>query len=478
MGALRLLRAGALFTLGDVVAKLALMGALALWMRFMTPAEFGRLEVFRTAMLVLATPLGLGLSAAVGRYYVDLAPAEFRALLSSTLATVAAFSVTLAVLLIGLPGGWLFDDSWRWGWLLVLAGASATAFQTPLRSTFVVQGRAGAHFLVVLLQSLGAVAAASVLLIALSRGAMGVLSGLVFGAAVATVLAVWLARRDLGWSVDRAMLRMGLVYSLPLIPHMVAHSVMSYADRVVLVSKASEAEAGVYGAAYLIASGLTILALSLNRATLATVYGTMKRASEGDEASTLDARRDMSRAITAWVGVVTWLAAGFVLLGPDLVRWILPSSYHSGLAVFPTVVWGLALHAAYLIPVNTLMYRSKTRLIAATSVACAVLNVALNLLLVPSMGGQGAALATLAAYGGLALLISLVAQRGLRVASASQWIARVGIAAAVVALATLGTSLTETLEPIARFASRTGLVLVAGAIVAQPVRALRGLRPG
>ena len=432
MAAPKIIRHSALYAGGEMGAKLLLMAAVVYWMTHLSPAEFGTFEVVRSVFVLLAVPLGMGLSAAAGRWFVDLDESSFRGLLSSSVAAILVLSAVVFALALLLPDVAFGSDDSAMLWLFGIGCATASAAQTPLRSTLVIQSRAGAHTSVVVVQAAVTVGVATWLLVNRGGGALPLVIGYLAGFGSSAIVAGLLARDNLGLVFDREQLYRGLAYGLPLIPHLLAHQVMTSADRLILERLEGRAPTGIYGAAYLFASALTVVALSLNKATLPAVFGKMQFIVQSEDGERTTAQRELAELFTSWLMVICWLAVSAALLSPEVLLVAMKPEYHAAAPVIFWVVWGSALHAAYLIPVNSLLYRQRNLLISSVSIGSALLNVVLNFVLIPPLGILGAALATLIAYAALSLGIWAFASRELGGARRQAWITRAIILATAI----------------------------------------------
>lgn len=463
-----LFRSGAVYAGGEMIAKVLLMGALTVWMHFITPAEFGRFEILRSAILVLAIPLGLGLSAAAGRWFVELRREEFGAFLSGCVSAITGLCAVLAAGLAVTPA-----DAFSGGaharslWLLTLVCAGLSAAQSPVRSTLVFQKRAGAHSSVVLVQAAVTVGVGSILLLHYHQGVAGLLRGYLLGFACSALTAALLARDQFSPRVDRVLLGRGLAYGLPLVPHLLAHQVMTYADRVILEHYAGEATTGFYSGAYLFASGLTVIALSLNKATIPEVFRRTELATGAEPAARNDSMKQLVRVFSHWLVIVVWLSATVSILAPDLLRLLMPPAYRSAIPLLPWVAWGAGLHAAYLLPAASLLYRKRTGLLSAVSLGAAAVNVVLNIVLIPSMAGTGAAIATLVAYAALALGVWQIALRSLGERTSVPWAKLAVLVAGAAAITVLTFYFIEPLDAGPRVSLKVLAVGISGAIVAR-----------
>jgi O-antigen/teichoic acid export membrane protein len=86
-----------------------------------------------------------------------------------------------------------------------------------------------------------------------------------------------------------------------------------------------------------------------------------------------------------------------VVLAPLLLRVVAPSTYGGTEAVIAIVAAATMPRAAYFAAVVSLLDRKRTRALASSSITAAVLNIGLNVALIPLVGITAAAVATLLA---------------------------------------------------------------------------------
>jgi len=92
------------------------------------------------------------------------------------------------------------------------------------------------------------------------------------------------------------------------------------------------------------------------------------------------------------------LVAGVSAVGREMLVVLASEKYADGAAIIPYVSSGMAADAALAIIGAALYIHKRTIIMAGLMTVCAVLNVALNLWLVPILGITGAAVATLIAF--------------------------------------------------------------------------------
>jgi O-antigen/teichoic acid export membrane protein len=186
-----------------------------------------------------------------------------------------------------------------------------------------------------------------------------------------------------------------LKFSIPIIPLQISTFVLSASDRIIILRDLGPGATGRYQVAYTLgAVGVSMLTF-LNLAWLPRIFAITDRQVR---AAVLAGSRDGLYRLLVPVTI------GIALGGPLLLRIWAPRSFHP-----ETLVSVVALVVASTIPVCTSFVHSRLLLsedqsatVALVTLTAAAVNVGLNLLLVPHIGINGSALATLLSYSLLA----------------------------------------------------------------------------
>lgn len=105
----------------------------------------------------------------------------------------------------------------------------------------------------------------------------------------------------------------------------------------------------------------------------------------------------------------TVIACGFLLVSREVCYIFANDEYWSGMGVIPPLLIGIYFIFMYQFPVNFEFYHKKTKIIAAGTCSAAMINIILNVLLIPGFGMYGAAAATAISYGLLFLAHYVIA---------------------------------------------------------------------
>ncbi|MCU1527314.1 MAG: polysaccharide biosynthesis protein [Frondihabitans sp.] len=396
--------------------------------RLMSTEEFGVLASANAIMQVSYILASAGLSTAAQRRFASGESAQARRLLTVTM--ISSILVCGAVALT-LPA-WS-DSLGLQSHMLVLrmclAWAATSAVTNCCLALLRSQDRLLPFAVVSAVQSLVA-EGLSLSLVALLGGTAGSFVG---GQLAAQILAMCLSLLAVKASVFRRRhlkaIGADLRFALPLVPAALSTFILAMADRLILQRKLGSADVGRYQIAYNIGSLPTLLVGVLNTAWLPRFFS-----SSPDQVEMSRYARDQLDRLL--LPVVVGMSVGSPLL---LALWA-PSSYapQDLLAVTAVVVVSVLPYAAGLVPTRTLLTSGKSLPVALATALAAVANVALNFLLIPSLGIAGAGLATLLAYVILWLALAVAARAVVAVPARGWRPATLMIIAGAIALVSAG----------------------------------------
>jgi O-antigen/teichoic acid export membrane protein len=178
-------------------------------------------------------------------------------------------------------------------------------------------------------------------------------------------------------------------FGLPLVPSALFLWVTNFSDRFFLVKLADTEEVGLYSVGVRIASALALLLTAFRTAWPAFAY------SIDDDR---EARRTYAFVLTYLVLVTSWVATGLALLSPWLVGWIAAPAFSSSSRVVGPLAFAVVVFAGFVVIAIGVGRARRTQFNWVVTGAAAIVNVTLNLILIPHYGMMGAAVATVAAY--------------------------------------------------------------------------------
>jgi O-antigen/teichoic acid export membrane protein len=200
-----------------------------------------------------------------------------------------------------------------------------------------------------------------------------------------------------------------LAYGLPLVIFGLAGSVNETLDRVLLKYLLPEdiamEQLGIYGACYKIAILMTIFIQAFRYAAEPFFFA---------KARDKDARKIYSGVMTLFVGVMSLLFAGTMLM-IDIVIYFIGPDFRVGAGIIPIQLMShLFLGIFYNLSV---WYKLTDRTLsgALISIIGAAITITLNLLLIPHIGYMGSAWATFACYASMMVISYVMGQKHYRI---------------------------------------------------------------
>jgi O-antigen/teichoic acid export membrane protein len=386
----RAIRNVAVRATGEIVGKAASFVVFAVLARKTGPAHVGT-YVFALAWGEVAMgPVGLG----IDRYLLRRA-ARDRASIDDLFFNALALKLVrgLAILALTIAVAFIVDFSGerRVAVCLITAGMLADTLARSHMSVFNAYERGDLVAIAIVVQRCLAAALGLAFLLA-GYGVAAVALAFLVGALARLAVSFWLLGRRLrmpAFAFRREARRELRSKSLPFTAQDIFGLVISRADILLLAALASSAAVGLYGSAYRLLDATTFIAISLNGAFTApfTYLG----------AETTPTLRAMfERANKLALLALLPVAAALGVLAEPIVK-----------ALFGADLAGAATPLRYLAPVvamfgvvglcsSLIMSRRDPRAMLPIVAASAVANLGLNLALVPSLEGKGAAIAMLA----------------------------------------------------------------------------------
>ena len=235
-------------------------------------------------------------------------------------------------------------------------------------------------------------------------------------------------------------------FGLPLVPSALLLWVTNFSDRFFLVKLTDTSEVGLYSVGVRIASAMVLLLTAFRTAWPAFAYSI-----KSDD----EAKQTYAWVLTYLVVICTWIATALTLLSPWLVAWLTAPQFASASRVVGPLSFAAVAFGGYIVLAIGIGRARRTQFNWVITGFAAVVNIALNLTLIPPYGMMGAAIATVAAYTVMFVGMAWWAQRIFHVPY--QWRRVATAAAAGVALAVAGKLIGG------------GLPLAIGLIVAYPL---------
>ncbi len=233
----------------------------------------------------------------------------------------------------------------------------------------------------------------------------GVILAVIASGAIFVVIQTLLIMRQTGlrlphFTNTRSYLRWGL----PLTPNFAILWVIHVSDRYMVSYFLGVAAAGVYGAAYAIADYASFVLSPLSIVLYPTIIKSYEDGKIGET------RTYLKYSLKYFMMIAIPSAFGLSILAQPLLSILTKPEFVVGNTAVPFIAFGAVLFGFYQICLYIIFLANRTYLTLRLLGTAAILNIVLNLILIPLMGIVGAAIATLIAYGALGILTLMVSR--------------------------------------------------------------------
>lgn len=381
---------------GALLGKLASFIMLPVYTRYLSPADYGVLELLGTTIDVIAMIAGIGLASGVFKYYAEADDeAERREVMSTaalgtaglallTTAVGVAFADPLTRLVFGSEGEPLYFRLFFLTYFLQAAGGvPLMLIRAQNRSTL---------FVALNVAKLVAMLSLNIYFVVFLRmGVLGVLiSTLAVTGALAVVLSMY-AFREVGFSFSWPRFQSLSRFGAPLIAWSLGSFILTFSDRYFLNYYTDAATVGVYSLAYKFSFVLS----AFTAVPFQQVWDSQRFA----VAKQPDAQEVYRRVFLYFNLALIGGSIIIALVVKDMLRVMADPSFHSAYTVVPLVLVVTVVQQWTGYCSIGLYLKNATHLYAWSAGIAVAVALALNMLLIPRFGMFGAAWATVAAYG-------------------------------------------------------------------------------
>jgi O-antigen/teichoic acid export membrane protein len=400
----RLIRHSSHYAIGSLLVTLASVISFPIFTRTFSVAEYGALNLISSALL-LWTGIGkLGIQQSIVRFHAEVVGGSRKLTESEYVTTVLigmvctglAATVGMALATFVIPQSW-----WQ--------NAQAAALILPVSVLVVVRVLdSGVSNLVRAQQRSLLFVSYSVLRKYIGLGLILVimfffvpqLRGFYLGTFLAEAIALILI---VGYLIKKHQVSLGkfspetlkamVAFGIPMIAFELSGIVLSLGDRYVIQTMLGGEALGKYAAAYNLCEYLQVMLMTSFAQAIMPIYMRMWETKGAEET-----RQFIERAFKLYIAIGFAVVAGMSATGRDILSLLASEKYAEGAVVIPYVVAGMLIDGVIPLVGAGIYIHKKNRLLIPCVMFCAVLNIGLNVALIPSMGILAAAVATLICY--------------------------------------------------------------------------------
>lgn len=219
--------------------------------------------------------------------------------------------------------------------------------------------------------------------------------------------------QKLTFKIDKNLLKIMLRFGIPYLPASLAAMVVQVVDRPVVLAMTNPSTLGIYQANYKLGIFMMLFVSMFQYAWQPFFLNNAKEK---------NAKEIFSKILTLFLLVSSFVWIVLTLFVEDFARFqflpghsIIGKEYLSGITIVPVILLGYLFNGMYYNFQAGIYIEEKTKYFPYVTGTGAVINVVVNILLIPALGIMGAALATLASYLAMAAGLYFFSQKYYRI---------------------------------------------------------------
>ncbi len=414
----KLVEQSSYYFISNAIIMMAGFISFPIWTRIFTRAEYG---LFSLVGITISLGVGIskfGLQHAALRYYSDFKERKIHLDISYYYSTLFVGSVIIsgAIICIALVIiETFFRNSISKPLLDLLPLISMLIFTGTLFSMLAMfiradnQGRLYSIFIIA--KKYGGLLLALYIVFNLVGNLQGVFLGFALAEMVLLFLLVLLffdkiKIRRISWS----FLKEAVKYSFPLIWMELSNMILNFGDRYLLQFYLGSNSVGVYSAGYNLTSMAQSFLTTPLRLAIVPMYLQIWNRDGKNRTITF-----LNHTLDYYFMLAVPIAVGMIWYGEEIITVLATSKFEESAAVIPYIIIPLSLYGAYVVYGSGFFIQKKTKALMYLALTAGLVNICLNMLLIPRFGILGAAYATFAAYVMLSVLIAMRSNRFLKI---------------------------------------------------------------
>lgn len=377
-----------ILSIGTFSSKLLVYFLMPLYTAILSKEQYGTADLITNAANLLIPFCCIGITHGVFRFSADSEEND-RTVFSSGLSVLM---VSSAIFLVLSPLISLVPYFESYAPLLAFYVISSN-FHTLCKEYIRAKGQMKLYAFSGILGTALTIAFNLLFLIPMKLGVVGYVLSVAAADAVGTIFLVVYARlyQDVSLSsISSVKIKEMLRYSLPMMPTTVIWWITNVSDRFVVTYICGSGENGLYSAAYKIPTLIALVASVFNEAWQISAIS-----DKGDE-------REVSTFFSAvferYQAVLFLGCSVLVPLSGIGTRILLDASYYDAWRFIPVLLLATVFSSLVTFIGTIYIFKKKTTMSLLTAALGAILNIALNFAMIPSLGAQGAGIATAISY--------------------------------------------------------------------------------
>lgn len=390
----RVVRNSAMYSVVTLLQKSISFFLLPLYTAFLTPEDYGTVNVVLAVSSFMAVLIMMALNGAATRFHYKNNSEEYRKVLWGTVTTIVvvnsfAWGAVFFVFHRYLVDPFIGEVDFYPFAVLALANTAITPLYILFQSYLQASQKAG-HYSINTFSNFLVQVSFAVLFIAHFRmGAVGMLLANVLTSLLFFIYVLITYIPHLKLCIDKSVARASFKYSLPLLPHQISLWSAGTIDRLFLNGIKGKAQTGIFSVSQQFGQVVGTIAFSVNQAFVPWFFETLEKGKEG-----IPKIQRMGNCCVFAYGIIALIIS---LFAPEILRIMVSENFRDAWRIIPFITFAFVFHGIYFFFINILFLKD-TGIVFWVTMTAMFFDVLLNIIFVPIWGYYGCGLACLMTY--------------------------------------------------------------------------------
>ncbi len=396
-----------IYTLGDLISKGLNFALLPLYVGVLSESEYGRITFTLTITSILNVLFSLGFAGAVTRLYYDSKNEnDQKTLLGTATLFIITFSICLSILFYFI-GTTFFANNFLglaftpYGTFAIIISFLVVFGSIP-QAIFKIQNKPVLYIAFNISVFLLTILFTFIFVVIMKKGSSGALIALLLANFFMAVAYFLFIIGKIKLIIDKTVLSALLILSIPLLPHLISHWILSLSDRLILSHYLGIESVGVYSIGYQIGSLIFLIANAINSAWVPFYYHTRTTGVGNDHL------RMIVKNIVLVINTICILVVSF---SPILLDILSIGENKNYMIIIGLVSLAGIFQMYYFIFVSQTFFSKEIKWIPMITISTSFVNIIINIIFIPHFGIIAAATSTIISYIILAISNGLLGYR-------------------------------------------------------------------
>lgn len=377
-----------ILSIGTFGSKLLVYFLMPLYTSILSPSQYGSADLVTNAANLMIPFCCIGITHAVFRFSADSEEDSKTVFSSGMTVLIISSAVFLALSPIMLFVPYINDFVW-----LLVVYVICSNFHTICAEYIRAKGHTALFALQGIIGTALTIAFNLLFLIPLNMGVVGYVLSVAAADFLGTIFLILFAKlyRDFSFRlVSKPKIKDMLKYGIPMMPTVVIWWITNVSDRFIVAHVCGEAENGLYSAAYKIPTLITLVATVFIEAWQLSA---ISDSTDGD-----DRKKFFSEVFERYQAIIFLACSVLIAMSKIIAGFLLAKSYSKAADFIPVLLIATVFSSLTTFMGSVYTVSKKTVMSMITALAGALLNIVLNIIMIPQYGAQGAGIATLISY--------------------------------------------------------------------------------